>query len=133
MAPNRSRAPSGSNTRTQSPNVPKQQNPKQQRAARANNIAQANASPTPTPARAVKTGGNRADKRTPSTTVTAEEIADIIPVKERYLNNLRMLRRRDSHITSIFDQFAHVTVYYTDDDEKMQRAGYEGTLFFFER
>ena len=64
-------------------------------------------------------------------TVTAEELADIVPVRERYLNNLRMLRRRDSHISTIFDQFAHVTVYYSDD--KLEKAGYEGTMFFFER
>ncbi|EJD05598.1 uncharacterized protein FOMMEDRAFT_139003 [Fomitiporia mediterranea MF3/22] len=52
---------------------------------------------------------------------------------DRYYKNLRVLRRRDSHIVSIFDQFPHVTVYYMQDDLSMDRAGYEGTLFFFER
>ena len=52
---------------------------------------------------------------------------------ERYYKNLRVLRRKDPHIVSIFDQFAHVTVYYMLDNLTMERAGYEGTLFFFER
>ncbi|KAF6747152.1 hypothetical protein DFP72DRAFT_612651 [Ephemerocybe angulata] len=49
----------------------------------------------------------------------------------RYQHNLRVVRRRDPTITSIFDQFDHVCV-YTTEDGKWKKAGYEGSMFLFE-
>ena len=52
----------------------------------------------------------------------------------RYNSNLRILRRRDPHILSIFDQFPHACAYYFDmKEQKWERMGYEGALFLFER
>lgn len=49
----------------------------------------------------------------------------------RYHSNLKVLRRRDPSIVSIFDQFPHVCIYRYDG--KWVRAGYEGTMFLYER
>ena len=50
----------------------------------------------------------------------------------RYKHNLKVLRRRDPSIISIFDQFSHVCVYH-HDGKKWEKHGYEGSMFLFER
>ncbi|KAF9564536.1 hypothetical protein CPC08DRAFT_760148 [Agrocybe pediades] len=50
----------------------------------------------------------------------------------RYKHNIKVLRRRDPSITSIFDQFSHVCVYHHDGQQWLKQ-GYEGTMFLFER
>lgn len=50
----------------------------------------------------------------------------------RYEHNLRVLRRHDATIVSIFDQFSHVCVYH-HDGTKWEKKGYEGSMFLFER
>ena len=50
----------------------------------------------------------------------------------RYNYNLKVLRRRDPSILSIFDQFSHVCVYH-HDGKKWEKHGYEGSMFLFER
>ncbi|KAI5118601.1 hypothetical protein M0805_004176 [Coniferiporia weirii] len=124
MAPNRSRSNSNANPRSYSPNVPRQA--PRQRPRRGS--VQAAPSPTVTPARAVK--GPRAE-----CAPTPEPSGDIgMSPASRYYKNLRVLRRYDPHIVSIFDQFAHVTLYYQDEEGgKYERGGYEGVMFFFER
>ncbi|KAK1220306.1 hypothetical protein PQX77_016931 [Marasmius sp. AFHP31] len=52
--------------------------------------------------------------------------------ESRYEHNLKVLRRRDPSITSIFDQFSHVCVYH-HNGEKWEKHGYEGSMFLFER
>ncbi|KAK7047787.1 hypothetical protein VNI00_006115 [Paramarasmius palmivorus] len=49
-----------------------------------------------------------------------------------YEHNLKVLRRRDSSIVSIFDQFSHVCVYH-HNGEKWEKHGYEGSMFLYER
>ncbi|KAF4576883.1 DCP1 family protein [Pleurotus pulmonarius] len=50
----------------------------------------------------------------------------------RYNSNLKVLRRRDPSIISIFDQFSHVCVYHHNGD-KWEKQGYEGSMFLYER
>ncbi|PPQ74543.1 hypothetical protein CVT26_007935 [Gymnopilus dilepis] len=50
----------------------------------------------------------------------------------RYQHNLKVLRKRDPSIMSIFDQFSHVCIYH-HDGSKWSKHGYEGTMFLFER
>ena len=50
----------------------------------------------------------------------------------RYSNNLRVLRRRDPSIISIFHQFSHVCVYH-HDGKKWEKQGFEGSMFLYER
>jgi hypothetical protein len=50
----------------------------------------------------------------------------------RYNHNLRVLRRRDPSILSIFDQFSHVCVYHHNEG-KWEKQGYEGSMFLYER
>ncbi|KAF9482719.1 hypothetical protein BDN70DRAFT_892352 [Pholiota conissans] len=50
----------------------------------------------------------------------------------RYESNLKVLRRRDPSIVSIFDQFGHVCVYH-HDGTKWAKHGFEGSMFLFER
>ncbi|KAL5498729.1 hypothetical protein ACEPAH_2084 [Sanghuangporus vaninii] len=135
MAQNRSRASSSANQRPKATNAspkpsPKRYQQQQQRPRRGS--SQAASSPTVTPARAVRVANDNGEIG--KSTRTPEPRGDVgMTPAERYYKNLRVLRRRDPHIVSIFDQFAHVTVYYMVDDMNMERAGYEGTLFFFER
>lgn len=49
-----------------------------------------------------------------------------------YENNLKVLRRREPSITSIFDQFSHVCVYHYHAN-KWEKQGYEGSMFLFEK
>ncbi|KAH8116154.1 hypothetical protein DFH11DRAFT_1542919 [Phellopilus nigrolimitatus] len=123
MAPNRSRSNSNANQRSFSPNVPRQT--PRQRPRRGS--GQAAPSPTPTPARTAT--AVRVDH-----TPTPEPSFDVgMSPASRYYKNLRVLRRHDPHIVSIFDQFAHVTLYYQPEPDKFERGGYEGVMFFFER
>ena len=50
----------------------------------------------------------------------------------RYSHNLKVLRRRDPSIVSIFDQFSHVCLYHYNG-EKWEKKGYEGSMFLYER
>ena len=50
----------------------------------------------------------------------------------RYSHNLKVLRRRDPSIVSIFDQFSHVCLYH-HNGEKWEKKGYEGSMFLYER
>lgn len=50
----------------------------------------------------------------------------------RYMSNMNVIRRRDSSIVSIFDQFSHVCVYHHNGD-KWEKQGYEGSMFLYER
>ncbi|KAF9226414.1 hypothetical protein BS17DRAFT_815258 [Gyrodon lividus] len=50
----------------------------------------------------------------------------------RYMANMKVIRRRDSSIVSIFDQFSHVCVYHHNGD-KWEKQGYEGSMFLYER
>ena len=50
----------------------------------------------------------------------------------RYNYNLKVLRRRDPSIISIFDQFSHVCIYH-HDGQQWSKHGYEGSMFLFER
>lgn len=50
----------------------------------------------------------------------------------RYDHNLKVLRRRDPSIVSIFDQFSHVCVYH-HDGTRWEKQGFEGTMFLYER
>ncbi|KAH9831129.1 uncharacterized protein C8Q71DRAFT_799051 [Rhodofomes roseus] len=49
-----------------------------------------------------------------------------------YENNLKVLRRREPSILSIFDQFSHVCVYHYHAN-KWEKQGYEGSMFLFEK
>lgn len=49
-----------------------------------------------------------------------------------YENNLKVLRRREPSILSIFDQFSHVCVYHFKEN-KWEKQGYEGSMFLFEK
>ncbi|KAF8918910.1 hypothetical protein CPB85DRAFT_1430069 [Mucidula mucida] len=52
----------------------------------------------------------------------------------RYDHNLKVLRRRDPSITTIFDQFSHVCVYHFNiNTNKWEKLGYEGSMFLYER
>lgn len=46
--------------------------------------------------------------------------------------NLKLMRRREPTILSIFDQFDHVCVYKIDQNGRWDKAGYEGSMFLFE-
>ncbi|KDQ60328.1 hypothetical protein JAAARDRAFT_191720 [Jaapia argillacea MUCL 33604] len=50
----------------------------------------------------------------------------------RYAHNLKVLRRRDPSIVSIFDQFSHVCLYH-HNGKKWEKKGFEGSMFLFER
>lgn len=50
----------------------------------------------------------------------------------RYNSNLKVLRRRDPSIVSIFDQFSHVCVYHYVGN-KWEKQGFEGSMFLYER
>jgi Dcp1-like decapping family len=50
----------------------------------------------------------------------------------RYDHNLKVLRRRDPSIVSIFDQFSHVCVYH-HNGKKWEKHGFEGSMFLYER
>ena len=50
----------------------------------------------------------------------------------RYNQNLKVLRRHDPTIISIFDQFSHVCLYH-HNGVKWEKKGYEGSMFLFER
>ncbi|KAF9459729.1 hypothetical protein BDZ94DRAFT_1312111 [Collybia nuda] len=50
----------------------------------------------------------------------------------RYNSNLKVLRRRDPSIVSIFDQFSHVCLYHYNG-KKWEKQGFEGSMFLYER
>lgn len=50
----------------------------------------------------------------------------------RYNHNIKVLRRRDPSIISIFDQFSHVCVYH-HNGMKWEKQGFEGSMFLYER
>ncbi|KAI0065032.1 hypothetical protein BV25DRAFT_125061 [Artomyces pyxidatus] len=50
----------------------------------------------------------------------------------RYNQNLKVLKRNDPSIISIFDQFSHVCLYH-HNGTKWEKKGFEGSMFLFER
>ncbi|KAJ7636996.1 hypothetical protein FB45DRAFT_789176 [Roridomyces roridus] len=52
--------------------------------------------------------------------------------ESRYQHNLKVLRRRDPSIISIFDQFTHVCVYH-HNGQSWEKNGFEGSMFLYER
>ena len=77
--------------------------------------------------------------RTPQRTPAQEQVPSASPTASlgmspasRYNYNLKVLRRRDPSIISIFDQFSHVCVYH-HDGQQWSKHGYEGSMFLFER
>ncbi|KAJ7512555.1 hypothetical protein B0H11DRAFT_1788713 [Mycena galericulata] len=52
--------------------------------------------------------------------------------ESRYNHNLKVLRRRDPSIISIFDQFSHVCVYH-HNGQNWEKNGFEGSMFLYER
>ncbi|KAK7059650.1 hypothetical protein R3P38DRAFT_2679244 [Favolaschia claudopus] len=50
----------------------------------------------------------------------------------RYNHNLKVLRRRDPSIITIFDQFSHVCVYH-HNGQTWEKNGFEGSMFLYER
>ena len=77
--------------------------------------------------------------RTPQRTPAQELIPSASPTASlgmspasRYNYNLKVLRRRDPSIISIFDQFSHVCIYH-HDGQQWSKHGYEGSMFLFER
>jgi hypothetical protein len=77
--------------------------------------------------------------RTPQRTLAQETVTSASPTASlgmspasRYNYNLKVLRRRDPSIISIFDQFSHVCIYH-HDGQQWSKHGYEGSMFLFER
>ncbi|KAG2120044.1 hypothetical protein BD769DRAFT_1653705 [Suillus cothurnatus] len=68
---------------------------------------------------------------TPPETASAQSHLGMSP-QSRYLSNMKVVRRRDPSIVSIFDQFSHVCVYHHNGD-KWEKQGYEGSMFLYER
>lgn len=68
---------------------------------------------------------------TPSLPVQPEPHTGMTPAS-RYNHNLKVLRRRDPSIVSIFDQFSHVCVYH-HNGKKWEKHGFEGSMFLYER
>ncbi|KAG2363966.1 hypothetical protein BDR07DRAFT_1402913 [Suillus spraguei] len=68
---------------------------------------------------------------TPPETPSAPSHLGMSP-QSRYLSNMKVVRRRDPSIVSIFDQFSHVCVYHHNGD-KWEKQGYEGSMFLYER
>jgi hypothetical protein len=68
---------------------------------------------------------------TPPETPSAQSHLGMSP-QSRYLSNMKVVRRRDPSIVSIFDQFSHVCVYHHNGD-KWEKQGYEGSMFLYER
>ena len=68
----------------------------------------------------------------PSTIAQTPSMSLGMSPSERYESNLRVLRKRDPSIVSIFDQFGHVCVYHYVN-KKWEKNGYEGSMFLFER
>jgi hypothetical protein len=66
----------------------------------------------------------------PASTSTKSPIG--MSATSRYNHNLKVLRRRDPSIVSIFDQFSHVCVYH-HNGSKWEKQGFEGTMFLYER
>lgn len=133
MSSNRSRSNSAANNRSYSPNVPRHTPNRRRRGAVQQQAQLPNGgySPSVTPARPVKMAPQPAATPEPSTSFSDS----VMSPNSKYTKNLNFLRRKDAHITSIFDQFAHVTLYYLDEDAggKYERAGFEGVMFFVER
>lgn len=65
-----------------------------------------------------------------TTTTTASQ--STFNAVARYNSNLKVLKRQDPHILSIFDQFTHVCLYHYVD-KRWEKRGYEGSMFLFER
>ncbi|PPQ93754.1 hypothetical protein CVT25_008134 [Psilocybe cyanescens] len=69
---------------------------------------------------------------TPLTTQIPAGVSLGMSPASRYNHNIKVLRRRDPSIMSIFDQFSFVCL-YNHDGEKWLKHGFEGTMFLFER
>ena len=70
--------------------------------------------------------------QTPQTIATKQEPNLGMSPASRYNHNLKVLRRRDPSILSIFDQFSHVCVYHHNGNN-WEKQGFEGSMFLYER
>ncbi|KAF8636045.1 hypothetical protein AX17_003840 [Amanita inopinata Kibby_2008] len=68
--------------------------------------------------------------RTPAPTQPQQSMG--MSPMSRYNHNLKVLRRRDPSIVSIFDQFSHVCVYH-HNGKKWEKQGFEGSMFLYDR
>ncbi|KAI0044785.1 hypothetical protein FA95DRAFT_1574238 [Auriscalpium vulgare] len=75
-------------------------------------------------------------QRAKETPLTGEQVPPLpgtgMTPASRYAQNLKVLRRHDPSIVSIFDQFSHVCLYH-HNGEKWEKKGFEGSMFLFER
>lgn len=130
MTPSRSRSNSNAyqqNNRSYTPNVSRVAH--KQRTQRSTNAAVLT---SPVPVHSSKPPhSNRIS--TPRKTPIPPADVGMSPAS-RYNSNLRVLRRRDHTIVSVFDQFPHVCMYHHNKAAgKWEKKGYEGTFFLFER
>ncbi|KAM6492332.1 hypothetical protein JOM56_012056 [Amanita muscaria] len=70
--------------------------------------------------------------RTPAPSQPPQPASMGMSPASRYDHNLKVLRRRDPSIISIFDQFSHVCVYH-HNGMKWEKQGFEGSMFLYER
>ncbi|KAF7318241.1 hypothetical protein HMN09_00332600 [Mycena chlorophos] len=92
-------------------------------------------SPAPSPqiSRAHAQPGGTRHRPQPSVETTRNRDNNLgMSPEARYEHNLKVLRRRDPSIISIFDQFTHVCVYH-HNGEGWEKNGYEGSMFLYER
>ncbi|KAF7348501.1 hypothetical protein MVEN_01367600 [Mycena venus] len=72
----------------------------------------------------------RAQRHRPQQSVEQQPNLGMSP-EARYNHNLKVLRRRDPSIISIFDQFSHVCVYH-HNGQTWEKNGFEGSMFLYE-
>lgn len=122
MAPNRSRSNSNA-YRSNSPQA------RRQPSRLANQINQIPYSPSLPMSSRAHVPQNNVVTRKATPLITPERA---MSPTSRYNQNLKVLRRHDPTIVSIFDQFSHVCL-YNHDGKKWEKKGYEGSMFLFER
>ncbi|KAJ7931186.1 hypothetical protein B0H13DRAFT_2180100 [Mycena leptocephala] len=72
---------------------------------------------------------SRAQRHRPQQSVEQPNLG--MSPEARYNHNLKVLRRRDPSIISIFDQFSHVCVYH-HNGQTWEKNGFEGSMFLYE-
>ncbi|KAJ6572007.1 hypothetical protein B0H19DRAFT_1132175 [Mycena capillaripes] len=72
---------------------------------------------------------SRAQRHRPQPSVEQPNLG--MSPEARYNHNLKVLRRRDPSIISIFDQFSHVCVYH-HNGQTWEKNGFEGSMFLYE-
>ncbi|KAJ7154711.1 hypothetical protein C8R46DRAFT_1118172 [Mycena filopes] len=73
---------------------------------------------------------SRSQRHRPQPSVEQQPNLGMSP-EARYNHNLKVLRRRDPSIISIFDQFSHVCVYH-HNGQTWEKNGFEGSMFLYE-